>query len=118
MRAKDPFEKRWAECCKVASEVKALVPVLLSDPAEFRLNGDVPKRLGVRAWSHEGYTAVLFVNAGRDPLEATLSPARRVRAVEHVFGDGTVTLRDDGTIAATIPPIGVVVVKVKSEIKW
>ena len=113
MRDKDPFEKRWAECCKVAGEVKALFPVLLSDPAEIRFRGGVPPRLGVRAWSYEGGMALLFVNAGRGSIEATLSPLKRVCAAAHVFGDGKVTLRKDGALAVSMPPLGVAMVRVR-----
>ena len=115
MRAKDPFEKRWAECCKVAGEVREHFPVLLSDPAEFKFAGEVPQRLGVRSWSYGGGKAVLFVNAGREDLKAALSPSVRVCGVERLFGDGSVSLREDGAVAVSMPPLGVALVKFRDK---
>ena len=112
MRSKDPFEKRWMECCKVADEVKRQFPILLSDPMILRLGKGVPEKLGWRAWSYEGYTYVLFVNASRERIAASLSPEIAVEEAMHVFGNGTV-MTSGGKLSVDLPPLGVSIVKMK-----
>ena len=112
MRAKDPFEKRWAECCKVADEIRRLFPILLSDPATLRFSRGVPEKLGWRAWSYEGDAYVLFVNASRERIAAALSPEIAVEGTAQVFGNGAVTA-SCGALAVDLPPLGVGIVKMK-----
>ena len=114
MDHKDPFERRWRECCTVAREIRDLFPLLLADPADFGFCSPVPERLGWRAWSHEGGTWVLFVNASRERMTARLSPTKPVGEVSPVFGNGEVAL-DGGCIDVDLPPIGVSIVRLKDD---
>ena len=112
MDHKDPFERRWRECCNVAREISDLFPMLLADPSDFGFRSPVPERLGWRAWSHEGDTWVLFVNASRERMSVKLSPTQNVGSLSPVFGNGTVTLKD-GCLDVDLPPIGVTIIRLK-----
>lgn len=67
----DPFEKRWADCCRVAGEIREKFPILLSDPSPLRVE-NAPASLVWRTWRHEGKTWLLIVNRTREPVSADL----------------------------------------------
>ena len=68
----DPFEKRWADVCRVADEVKAHAGELLSGERPPRL-GPLPKGLSARVWTLDGVKTVVLVNQGDAPLKGTLA---------------------------------------------
>lgn len=72
-----PFEKRWAEICRVAGEVKQMAPVLLSAEPTPKVTVDAPaavhwtvRRRGPGVW-------VFLVNDAARPAEATVRIAGR-----------------------------------------
>ena len=82
----EPFERRWAECCRVGAEIRAQIPVLLSaEGAGLRLvAGCSYEKPGadwkgpadpvpVRAWERDGDTYVLVVNGLDAPRTVRVS---------------------------------------------
>ena len=61
MHKRDPFEKRWAEVCRVYGEFAKYAPVFLSSESAPAVTG-VPSGVYVRTWRHEGRVWLLAVN--------------------------------------------------------
>ena len=57
-----PFEKAWADICKVGEEMRKYLPVLLSVEPAPTVKG-APEEWGVRIWRKGGETWLLVVNA-------------------------------------------------------
>lgn len=100
---KEPFEQRWAECCRVAAEIRAQMPILLSDEGDGKrlasgpygpfyvvLPKDVkrPKYpFSMRAWQKDGKTYVLVVNGCEIARTVRVGLLEKTRTVaKSVFG--------------------------------
>ena len=110
MKDRDPFEKRWADVCKMAEEVKRFVPVLLSaEPAPaVACEGD--STVEVRAWRKGGEVYLLAVNGGDGPASATVSVAGGFGSVRAEFGRAP-AVREGGKLAFSFAPLEPVMVR-------
>ena len=61
MHKRDPFERRWAEVCRVYGEFAKYAPVFLSAEAAPTVTG-APSGVYARAWRHEGKVWLLAVS--------------------------------------------------------
>ena len=110
---KEPFEKKWAECCKVGSEIRAFFPVLLSDekadtpPVKLLRDAEkIGEDVSVRSWWKGGEAWVLLVNAGDQPVRANVQLDGRFTTIRSAFSSGGELVRDD-EISVPLAPLGV-----------
>ena len=80
-----PFEKAWADICKVGEEMRKYLPVLLSVEPAPTVKG-APEEWGVRIWRKGGETWLLVVNAQDKASKAELSFSESFSAVSADFG--------------------------------
>ena len=112
----EEFSRQWATVCKVAGEIRDLIPVILSIE-------DVPS-LGVsqdkavcRAWAKGGILHIAVCNVTSGPIETTV-----------VLGDGSwkmsgpafwgrVKMVTDRSLSVNLPPTGVALVRLEPTVK-
>ena len=109
MDKKDPFKRRWAECCRVAEEVRSRFPMLLADPSPVTAVTDAGA-LKCRLWQHEGATWALVVNCTRNPVRADVRLSAAFSDARQSFGAGFGTL-DKDTLKMDMKPIAVSLVR-------
>ena len=77
MDCKEPFERKWAEACRVGQEVRSKFDVLLSEDATSAVKIErMSENVSVRAWRQDGRFVVLAVNASYEPGWANVSAGR------------------------------------------
>ena len=109
MDGKDPFERRWAEWCRVAEEIRSRFPILLAEPSPLAVLG-APAELGWRAWETGDATTLLLVNSTRAALNARLRLSVRFGGADLTWG-GDVSREADGTLAVALKPLAVAIVR-------
>ena len=82
---KTPFEKAWADICKVGEEVRRYIPVLLSVESAPEVTG-APREWGVRVWRKDGAAWLLVVNAQDKADSAALTLGEDFARVAAEFG--------------------------------
>ena len=80
-----PFERAWADICKVGEELKRYIPVMLSIEPAPTASG-APREWGVRDWRYDGATWLLVVNAKDETSAAELSLSEPFSTVAAEFG--------------------------------
>ena len=80
-----PFERAWADICKVGEEMRKYLPVLLSVEPAPTVKG-APEEWCVRIWRKGGETWLLVVNAQDKASKAELSFSETFAAVSAEFG--------------------------------
>ena len=68
MNKRDPFEKRWAEVCRVYGEFARYTDVFLSAEKAPAVAG-APEGVYVRTWRHEGTDWLLAINTLEKPVK-------------------------------------------------
>jgi len=86
MNGRDPFEKRWAEVCAMAGEIKRYIPVILSDGPAPALTCEGPASVETRVWRFGPDLYLLAVNSGAEPAAATVSVEGTWHGVHAEFG--------------------------------
>ena len=106
-----PFgEAMWAECRKMAAEVRELTPVLLSHEPQPPVTSVAPTpglHLAARAYDGEAY--VICVNTTKQPTNLAVRCASKPieGQAEVLFEDRTVPVAADGTIRDVVDALGV-----------
>ena len=80
-----PFEKAWADICKVGEEMRKYLPVLLSVEPAPTVKG-APEEWGVRIWRKDGETWLLVVNAQDKASAAELVLSENIASIGAEFG--------------------------------
>jgi hypothetical protein len=80
-----PFERAWADICKVGEEMRRYIPVMLSVEPAPDVSG-APGEWGVRAWRKDGETWLLVVNAQDKASAAELTFSEGLSSVSAEFG--------------------------------
>ena len=86
MQARDPFEKRWADVCAMAEEVKRYIPVILSVEPAPAVTCDGPASVETRVWRSGPEVYLLVVNGSAEPVTATVAVAGGCTSVRAEFG--------------------------------
>jgi hypothetical protein len=86
MKDRDPFEKRWADVCAMAEEIKRHMPVLLSvEPAPV-VSCEGSPAVETRAWRVGDDVYVLAVNGASEAVTATVTVGAPFGAANAEFG--------------------------------
>jgi len=110
MAERDPFEKRWAEVCAMADEIRRYFPVILSvEPAPAQ-TCEGPAAVETRVWRVGKDVYVLAVNGASEPATAALSLAGDFKAVSAEFGPAPAR-GANGRLDFTLMPLEPVLVK-------
>ncbi len=112
MRERDPFEKRWAEVCEMAGEIKRFIPVLLSVEPAPAANVTGPDTVEMRVWRVGREIYLLVVNAADAPAVATVSLSGGARHVRAEFGTAPAIARN-GQLSFSLAPLEPVLVRVE-----
>lgn len=86
MNERDPFEKRWAEVCEMAAEIKRFIPVMLSVEPAPALAVEAPAAVETRVWRRGREVYLLAVNGADEPVEAKVRLPASFNSVEPQFG--------------------------------
>jgi len=81
MDARDPFERKWAEACRVGREISGRFALLLSDDVTDRATSD-PRFTRVRVWDGPDGPTALVVNACYGPRRMSFTFDGRSYAVD------------------------------------
>ena len=104
MEGRDPFERRWADVCAMAEEIKRHIPVLLSvEPAPL-VTHDGPASIETRVWRKGGEVFLLAVNGATETVDAVLSVQGGFTAMRTEFGDAP-TVTEGGKLAVRLTPL-------------
>jgi hypothetical protein len=103
-----PFEEQWAKVKRVAEEVKRMSPALLSVEPVPALKVEASEGVHWTARVLSGTLYLFFVNAAASPAETSVRLAARPGGVATAEGQ-VVPLREDGSFALRLAPLGVVV---------
>ncbi len=110
----DDFANAWADVCTVASEVKSVERVLLSDGLAPSFGGIPERTLAVRTFRLDGEDWMVVANRTSGAVRATLeTPCDYVR-LETVFGGG-VSLLGGRRVGIDFPPLGYAVVRLTGQ---
>ena len=113
-----PFEKRWAECCRVGAEIRAFESVLLADAAPGFVHAGASQKgdaLCVRAWRKDGKIWVLAVNPSDEPLNAQLEITEACSAAESCFGPAPRLSFDGRAFSLSLAPLEPVLIQMTSK---
>ena len=110
MPDRDPFEKRWADVCAVAEEVKRFIPVILSVEPAPAVTCEGPSSIETRVWRSGNAVYLLAVNGAAEPVSATLTVAGGFKTVATEFGPAPEN-KGDGRLACTLTPFEPVLVR-------
>ncbi len=86
MKDRDPFEKRWADVCAMAGEVKRFIPVILSVDAAPTVTCEGPASVETRVWRSGADVYLLAVNGASVPVTATVAVAGGFNSLDAEFG--------------------------------
>lgn len=102
----ESFEENWSRTCRIAQEVRAFIPVLLSaDPAPT-VSG-APSTMPVRTWMHRGQLYVLAVNRHNTAMSTRLRISTGGwRTLARGIGENA-KLAGSDRIELELPPLGV-----------
>ena len=106
-----PFEKAWADICKVGEEMKKFIPVLLSvepAPAVAGASGE----WCVRTWRKDGEAWILAVNAQNRESKAALTLSEGFSSAAAEFGPAA-EKTGAHTLAVTLAPYEPVLLRIK-----
>ena len=110
MKDRDPFEKRWADVCEMAEEIKRFIPVILSaDPVPLVTCGNSAS-VETRIWRSGSDVYLLAVNGTSEPVTATLKVAGGSKSVHTEFGNPPAH-QGDGALVYTFAPLEPVMVR-------
>ncbi|MDD2597900.1 MAG: hypothetical protein PHO37_01565 [Kiritimatiellae bacterium] len=112
MNERDPFDKRWADVCAMAAEIKGLIPVLLSVEPTPVIVVDAPDAVETRLWKHAGALYLLVVNGSEERVTAEIKVEGAYKSVESQFGPQPVSKGDQG-LRFTLPPLEPVMVRLE-----
>jgi hypothetical protein len=110
MKDRDPFEKRWAEVCKMAEEIKRFIPVLLSAEPAPAVTCEGAPMVETRVCKKDGEVYLLAVNGGSEPASATVTVAGGCAAARAEFGSAP-AVKEGGKLAFTFAPLEPVMVR-------
>ncbi len=106
-----PFEVRWAECCRVAEEIRRFFPVFLSDekadtpPVQGLCDAEtVGETVSVRSWWKDGEAWVLIVNGGDKPVTASVKLNGAFEKASAAFGTAG-ALKGTDTLTVSLAPL-------------
>jgi hypothetical protein len=110
MAERDPFEKRWAEVCTMAGEIKSFIPVMLSIDPVPEFSWIKPSQVEGRVWSYKGETNVLVVTGGNEPAEARILLDNSMKNITVEFGDAPEKMKF-GAYRFTLDPLKPVMIR-------
>ena len=106
-----PFEKAWADICKVGEEMKRYIPVMLSvEPAPTVVGA--PGEWCVRTWRKDGEAWILAVNAQSKESKATLTLSEGFSSAAAEFGPAA-EKTGARTLAVALAPYEPVLLRIK-----
>ena len=95
------FESRWADCCRVAEEIRRHEKILLAPKSRLAQKGAFGPSVSARFYSLGGKDYALFVNSSTNATTVTLPPV------------GSRVPRDrDGAKTLALEPLGVELIKI------
>ena len=103
---KEEFDKCWSLVCKVSSEVKKMIPVMLSVDKAPAVSG-AAEMMPVRTWMYGGDLYVLLVNSGDKTQEASLDIAEGAWKMSSCEVGEPGRMDSDRRLLVTLPPHGV-----------
>ena len=110
MKDRDPFEKRWADVCAMAEEVKRLIPVLLSAEPAPSVTCEGSASVETRVWRSGSDVYLLAVNGTSEAVTATVVVAGGFKSVRAEFGN-VPERKGDGHLVYTFAPLEPVMVR-------
>ena len=110
MKDRDPFEKRWAEVCAVAEEIRRFIPVILSVEPAPAVTCEGPSSVETRVWRSGADVYLLAVNGAAEPVRATVTVAGVFKSVTAEFGQVPANT-GDGRLAYALAPLEPVLVR-------
>ena len=109
MNDRDPFEKRWADVCAMAQEVKRFIPVILSAEPAPAVTCEGAAAVETRVWRSGADVYLLAVNGASEPVTAQVSVAGGCKGVQAEFGKPPE--KKDGKLVYTFAPLEPVMVR-------
>jgi len=106
----EAFDRAWGDTVRVASEVKAMSPVLLSLEPAPQLTA-VPKDLSTRTWRYQGADYLVACDLSGSGSTHSLSLDGDYSAVSCRAGAKAVLMSDGHSVSLTLPPYGVALVR-------
>ena len=83
----EPFEERWKDVTEMATEIKQMMPVLLSvDPTPPPKHVECPDSIAWRLYAKDGDVYLVAVNSDRSPAEASFVFATTFTGAKTVLG--------------------------------
>jgi hypothetical protein len=104
MNERDPFERRWADVCAMAEEIKRYIPVLLSVEPAPSVTCEGPGSVETRVWRAGGDVYLLAVNGATETVEAEIAVQGGFKEVRTEFGKAPVRT-GDGRLAVSLAPL-------------
>ena len=113
-----PFEEQWAKVKPVATEIKGMIPALLSVEPPPNVVVEPAPWLNVLVKHAAGITYVILVNNNRDTVTAKVLMPDGPASVTDRNGDQPVPLAEDGvTATVAMEPLGVHILQIEMEPK-
>jgi len=114
MKDRDPFEKRWAEVCAMAGEIKRFIPVMLSTEDAPSVICEGPASVETRVWRSRNDVYLLAVNGAAETASATVTVSGGFKDVAVEFGRAPEN-RGNGRLDCTLAPLDPVMVRLTSK---
>ena len=110
MKDRDPVEKRWADVCAMAEEVKRYIPVMLSAEPAPAVTYEGSASVEARVWRSGSDVYLLAVNSAAEPVTATVSVAGGCKSMQAEFGHAPAR-QGDSRLVYTFAPLEPVMVR-------
>ncbi len=110
MKDRDPVEKRWADVCAMAEEVKRYIPVMLSAEPVPAVTCEGSASVVARVWRSGSDIYLLAVNSAAEPVTAAVSVAGGCKSMQAEFGHAPVR-QGDSRLVYTFAPLEPVMVR-------
>lgn len=106
----EAFDRAWGDTVRVASEVKAMSPVLLSVEPAPKFLGEKPNDLSLRTWRYEGKDYLVACDLSGKPSVRTVRFGTEYGSVSCAPG-AEAALAADGAVELKLPAHGVAIVR-------
>ncbi len=105
------FESRWADCCRVAEEIRRHEDILLAPKSRLLKHGSFGRFVSARLYSLAGYDALLSVNASTSPQAVSVPLDGRIRSVSVMMGGGT-PIAEGGQLRISLEGLGCALIRI------
>lgn len=107
-----PFAGRWADCCRVAGEIRRHEEILLAPKSQLLKYGSFGRFVSARLYSLAGYDVLLAVNASASPQVVSVPLDGRINSVRAIMMGGGTPIAEGGQLKISLEGLGCTLIRI------